>query len=189
MAKQRIVKAILDACVLYPAPVRDILLSFAREGLYQPKWTGQIQEEWIRNLLINRPDLTRIQLEGLVQTMNTAFPDADVRGYEDRITVIELPDEDDRHVVAASLVSESDLIITFNLKDFPPGRLKAFEVEAQHPDDFLVELYKLDRRRGHQAYIKQLKRLKNPPIESDELLRILTKAGLPKTAALLQDGR
>jgi hypothetical protein len=105
MAKQRIFKAILDACVIYPAPVRDILLSFAGEGLFQPKWTWEIQEEWIRNLLINRPDLSRIQLEALVQTMNTAFPDANVLDYEDQIELIELPDKDDRHVVAASLIS------------------------------------------------------------------------------------
>lgn len=189
MAKQRIFKAILDACVIYPAPVRDILLSFAGEGLFQPKWTWEIQEEWIRNLLINRPDLSRIQLEALVQPMNRAFPDANVLDYEDQIELIELPDKDDRHVVAASLISESGLIITFNLKDFPPTRLRRFGVEALHPDDFLVELFNIDGHKGYQAYLKQLKRLKNPPIESDELLRILTKAGLPKTATILGNVR
>jgi hypothetical protein len=189
MAKVPIFKAILDACVLYPAPVRDILLSFAGEGLFQPKWTGQIQEEWIRNLLINRPDLTRSQLEALVQTMNTAFPDANVIEYEDRIELIELPDKDDRHVVAASIISESRLIITFNLKDFPSTRLKRYGVEALHPDDFLVELFNIDGHKGYQAFEKQVNRLKNPPVESDELLRILTKSGLPKTATVLKNVR
>ncbi|CAD5273869.1 conserved hypothetical protein [Imperialibacter sp. EC-SDR9] len=87
------------------------------------------------------------------------------------------------------MISESSLIITFNLKDFPSTRLKRFGVEAIHPDDFLVELFNIDGYKGYQAYLRQLKRLKNPPIESEELLRILTKAGLPKTAIILGNVR
>ena len=189
MADRRIVKAVLDACVLYPAPVRDILLSFANEGLYQPKWSDQIQDEWIRNLLIKRPDLKREQLKRLAKTMDTAFPDANVQGFESRIRLIELPDRDDRHVVAAALESESDLIITFNLRDFPLNQLDGFGMEANHPDDFLVGLFKTDEYRGSQAFEKQLKRLKNPPIDSAQLLQILKKAGLPKTATILKNKR
>jgi len=184
-----IVRVILDACVLYPAPVRDILLSFASEGLYQPKWTHHIQGEWIRNLLINRPDLTKERLELLAQTMDRAFPDANVIDYESRIDSLDLPDVDDRHVLAAALESDSDMIITFNLKDFPSKRLSEYGLLARHPDDFLIDLYNEDGLRGTQAFNKQLLRLKNPRVEAEDLLQILTKAGLPKIAKTLRNVR
>ncbi|MGB0930642.1 MAG: hypothetical protein ACPGVB_07695 [Chitinophagales bacterium] len=67
---------VLDACVLYPAPIRDLLLNLAEQGLYSPKWSEIIQEEWLRNLLLNRPDLKRRKLSRTVRAMNNAFPDA-----------------------------------------------------------------------------------------------------------------
>lgn len=63
---------ILDACFLYPAPIRDILLNLADLEIYSPKWSEIIQEEWIRNLLENRPDLSMLKLRRTVQAMNTA---------------------------------------------------------------------------------------------------------------------
>jgi len=89
--------ALLDANVLYPAPLRDFLLRLAGADFYQPKWTDQMQEEWIRNLLINRTDLTRENLERTKAAMNAAFPDANVTGYEAIIDSLVLPDSDDRH--------------------------------------------------------------------------------------------
>lgn len=69
---------VLDACVLYPAPIRDILLSLAAEGLFIAKWSDIIQDEWLRNLLRKRADLKKEQLEQTVKAMNQAFPDANV---------------------------------------------------------------------------------------------------------------
>ena len=189
MAKRGMIKAVLDACVLYPAPVRDILLSFADEGLYQPRWTVQIQEEWIKNLLVNRPDLNHTQLKKLTKMMDTAFPDANVHEYKPWIEKIELPDTDDRHVVAAGIESGSDLILTFNLKDFPFNQLKGFGIAARHPDDFLVDLFDREGSKGYYAFEKQLKRLKNPSLDPAQLLHILRKAGLPRTATILENVR
>ncbi len=76
------ITVVLDACVLYPAPVRDILLSLAAEGLYKPKWSATIQNEWMENLLINRKDLKEESLLQTIEAMNRAFPDANVEGFE-----------------------------------------------------------------------------------------------------------
>ena len=109
---------VLDACVLYPAPIRDLLLNLADLEIYSPKWTEIIQDEWIRNLLENRPDLTKSKLARTVKAMNTAFPDAEVHSFEELIEFLELPDENDRHVLAAGITCKADAIITFNIKDF-----------------------------------------------------------------------
>jgi hypothetical protein len=76
------ISAILDANVLYPAPIRDLLLNLADVGFYSPKWSDEINDEWVRNLLKNRPDLTEKQLKKTVIAMNNAFEDANIIGYE-----------------------------------------------------------------------------------------------------------
>lgn len=94
---------VYDASVLYPAPLRDLLIWVAIKGLVRAKWTDQIQEEWLRNLLEQRPDLDERRLRRTQQLMNRALPDAHVSGYEDLISALELPDPDDRHVLAAAI--------------------------------------------------------------------------------------
>lgn len=116
--------AIFDACVLYPAPLRDLLMSLALTGLFRAKWTAAIHEEWIGNLLRNRDDLTRPQLERTRDLMDRAVPDALVAGYEELIDPLTLPDPDDRHVLAAAIRGRADVIVTSNLKDFPETALK-----------------------------------------------------------------
>ncbi|GAC1604294.1 MAG: hypothetical protein NVS3B25_33440 [Hymenobacter sp.] len=111
--------AVLDACVLYPAPIRDLLLHLATLGLYTPKWTEIIHDEWTRNLLKNRQDLTAEQLQKTKAAMCGAFPDADVLHFEALIEALELPDLDDRHLLAAAIRCQADIIVTSNLKDFP----------------------------------------------------------------------
>src|ERR1700679_927627 len=95
--------AILDANVLYPAPVRDYLLHLASLQLYKPKWTIEIQEEWIRNLLEKRTDLKRANLVTAKNAMNSAFPDANIVNYEELISSLSLPDDNDRHILAAAI--------------------------------------------------------------------------------------
>ena len=99
---------ILDACVLYPAPIRDNLLNLADLEIFSPKWSEIIQEEWIRNLLKNRTDLSKAKLGRTIQAMNVAFPDAEVHSFEEMIGLIELPDSGDRHVLAAGIKCKAD---------------------------------------------------------------------------------
>ncbi len=125
---------LLDANVLYPAPIRDLLMNLACEGLYKPKWTNSIHEEWVQNLLEKRPDLSHRQLLKTVNAMNETFPDANVTGFEELVNGLTLPDKDDRHILAAAIRSKSEVIVTFNLKDFPNEYLKMYDIEAQNPD-------------------------------------------------------
>lgn len=178
--------AVLDACVLYPAPIRDLLLNLAEVELYQPKWTYIIQEEWVRNLLSNRTDLTQKQLAKTVAAMNLAFPDADVKRFEPLINTLTLPDAKDRHVLAAAIKIKADVIVTVNLKDFPTDYLAQFNVESQHPDEFILNLINLNPEKAQQAFNNQVAALKKPPMSREQVLESLEKCRLMKTVELLK---
>ena len=135
--------ALYDACVLYPAPLRDLLMQLALSDLFSARWTNQIHDEWIRNVLANRPELKRHQLERTCRLMNAHVLDSLVTGYENLIDALTLPDPDDRHVLAAAIRSGADVIVTYNLDDFPKRVLHPLGIEAQHPDLFVTRL--LDR--------------------------------------------
>ena len=96
--------AFFDANVLYPSGLRNFLMHLAVTGIFRAHWSAQVHEEWIGNLLKNRPDLTRAKLERTRHLMDNALPDALVTGYEQLIDSIELPDRNDRHVLAAAAV-------------------------------------------------------------------------------------
>lgn len=108
---------VYDACVLYPAPLRDLLMHLALSDMYRARWSDMIHDEWTRHVLANRPDLTPDQLKRTRQLMNAHVRDSLVTGFEYLIPSINLPDPDDRHVVAAALHSGASLVVTFNLKD------------------------------------------------------------------------
>jgi hypothetical protein len=134
---------VYDACVLYPAPLRDLLMHLALSDLYRARWSDLIHDEWTRNLLANRPDLNQDQLDRTRALMNAHVRDSLVDGFDYLIPVIDLPDADDRHVVAAAIHSGASLIVTFNLKDFPSASLQRYDIVAQHPDAFIVDLLDL----------------------------------------------
>lgn len=174
--------AVLDANVLYPAPVRDILLSLADQQLYRPKWSDIIHQEWKRNLIIDRPDVKTEQIDKTIWHMNKAFPDAEVSGFSSLINSFNLPDEDDRHVLAAGIRANADAIITFNLSDFPVKTLMKYDIESVHPDQFIVNLIELDQDKSINAFKELLERLKNPPLTGSEVLKSYKKCGLFNTA-------
>ncbi len=185
--------AFLDACVLYPADYRDLLLHLAAAGAFRPLWSPDVQQEWAQNLLRKRPDLTHEQLEHTRNQMNRAFPSACVRGYDDLISEVSgLPDPDDRHVVAAAFVGGADLIVTENVKDFPETALKRFELEALELDAFLMHLVELDvRANGVPKTIvvglERLRRgLRNPGKSQGELTAKWQRRGLRYFAEFAQ---
>src|SRR4051812_24356614 len=110
--------AVYDACVLYPFHLRNILLQCAVDGLVEARWTDEIHSEWIRNLTANSP-LTIERLEATRDIMKSVLPEADVANYRDLISKLQLPDPDDRHVLAAAIAGKASIIVTWNLKHFP----------------------------------------------------------------------
>ena len=176
--------AVLDACVLYPAPIRDILLNLADLEIYSPKWSEIIQEEWIRNLLENRPDLSKSKLRRTAQAMNAAFPDAEVHSFEELIDLIELPDSGDRHVLAAGIKCKADAIITFNTRDFPREHMEQHDIEVYSPDEFVNLLNQMNPSLVKQAFENQLASLKNPPMPREKLVNTLEKCGLKNASKL-----
>lgn len=166
---------IYDACVLYPAPLRDFLMWLALSGNFRARWTAAIHAEWTHNVLENRPELTTEQLTRTVALMDAAVPDAQVTSYESLIDGLTLPDANDRHVLAAAIRCSASVIVTFNEKDFPALQLAPFGIEAQHPDAFIEYLFDLDSAAVVNAARKQRANLANPVLEVDQFLDILRR--------------
>ena len=155
--------ALLDANVLYPAELRSFLMYLAVPEIYRAKWSNDIHEEWMSSLLLNRPDLTREQLERTRELMDKSEPDTLVMGYESLIPSLSLPDKNDLHVLAAAIQGEASVIVTNNLKDFPAESLQEFEIEAQTPDEFVINLLDLAAEEVYEAAEAHRLSLKNPP--------------------------
>jgi predicted nucleic acid-binding protein len=179
------IAAVLDACVLYPARLRDLLLSLAAADLFRPIWSDMIHEEWISNVLTNRPDLTRHQLERTRDLMNRAFPNALVWGFEAIIPSLVLPDPDDRHVVASAIHARADLIVTINLSDFPAAALMSNGITAVHPDTFVDYLFELDEDKALAAIAKMRRRLQAPSMAPAEFIESIEHIGMVLTASRL----
>jgi hypothetical protein len=126
-------------------------------------------------------------LEKTRAAMNNAFPDANIINYQKLISRLSLPDPNDRHVLAASIKANAEIIVTFNLKDFPAASLKNHIIEVQHPDTFITNLINLDKTTALEALNNQVMRLRNPPKSVDEVLVILEKCGLTNSVAKLKD--
>lgn len=178
--------AVLDACVLYPAQVRSLFMYLAGADLLLPRWTDAIHEEWIRNLLDDHPDITRTKAERIRELMNAHVPDCLVVGYEAAIPTLELPDADDRHVLAAAVQCGASTLVTFNLEDFPPETLAPHNVEAVHPDEFVLRLLADHPVEVCAALARHRASLKNPPKSTEDFLVILEQGGFVRTVAALR---
>jgi hypothetical protein len=186
MSRPPIITALLDANVLYPAPLRDYLLHLASLGVFEPIWTAAIQDEWIRNLLDARPDINKAALEATQRAMDIAFPGSNISGFESLINSLSLPDPDDRHVLAAAIKGKAQIIVTNNLKDFPPVDLIAYAIRAEHPDLFVSKCIDRDKANSIKALENQVKSLKKPPIPVEQVLKNLEANGLIASVAKLK---
>ena len=175
-----------DACVLYPAPLRDLLMQLALSNLFQARWTEQIHDEWTRNVAANRPELSPASLARCRKLMDDHVPDCLVTEYEALIPTLTLPDPDDRHVLAAAIHGGAGLIVTFNLSDFPASVLEDFRIEAIHPDEFIVQL--LDEQSDAVVQAMKLHRasLTRPAKSVAEYLATFELCRLPETVARLR---
>lgn len=177
---------VYDACVLFPAPLRDILLRIAVTGLVRARWSEHILDECFRNILEQRPDLKPAALMRTRELMNKAVPDCLVKGFEDLIEGLHLPDVNDCHVLAAAIRAGAQVIVTFNLRDFPREQLAPYGVEAVHPDDFVVDLIDLAPGVLTNVVTEQAAALRSPPRSTAEMLDVLRDQGLPQAVAKLR---
>lgn len=177
---------VYDACVFYPATVRDLLLTLSLAKLFQAKWTNEIHDEWIRNLIIDRPDLIE-KLQRIKYLINSSIDDCLIYDYEEIIPQINLPDQNDRHVLAAAIKANAEAIITYNLKDFPSKELDKFNIKAIHPDDFIYGLIVNFPNEFLQSIQIILNRLKNPPLTLKEYANSLSAHSLIKVSKYLKD--
>lgn len=177
--------AVLDANVLFAAVLRDTLVQLAVSGVYRAHWTEQIHEEWMRNVLLKRESITRAQLERTRFLMKLHLPQARVEINPALVESLILPDPDDRHVLAAAIVAQAEIIVTFNLADFPAATLKNYGVRALSPDAFLLELFPQNSTRIVSALAVQRARLRNPPQSPAEFTQSLARQGLTQFAAAL----
>jgi predicted nucleic acid-binding protein len=177
---------VFDACVLYPSPLRSFLMHLAMTDLFRAKWTRDIHEEWMRNVEANYQDIDRQQVERIRELMDAHVRDCLVTDYEQLIDSLVLPDPDDRHVLAAAVKCNADMIVTFNLKDFPATVLEPFGIEPTHPDDFIEYQMDLAPHTVASAAKRHRDSLKNPPRGVEDYLLSLERQGLTQTVATLR---
>jgi hypothetical protein len=162
-------------------------MRLALSGLFLAKWSADVHEEWITSVLRNRPDLSREKLERTRYLMDLHATDALVSGYESLIPALNLPDPGDRHVLAAAIRGRADVIVTANLRDFPQQVIAAFGIEAQHPDDFVINLLHLAPSVVAAAAHEHRESLRNPAKSIQQHLETLATQGLPETASALRE--
>lgn len=177
--------AVLDACVLYSAPLRDLFMHLTVQYVFQPKWTARIHAEWIENVLASRPDITREALERTRDLMNQWAREWQPPDHEALIPTLSLPDPNDRHVLAAAITAEVSVIVTLNLADFAAPTLAAYGIRALHPDAFACDLLAATPAGFRQAVRTHRAALRHPPKSVDEYLATLAACGLTETAERL----
>jgi predicted nucleic acid-binding protein len=179
---------VLDACVLHPFRMRDVLLRFCHAGLFRAHWTDEIIAEWTASVLAKHPDAAA-SLESQQRALRAHFEDAWVTGYEPLVLGLTLPDPDDRHVLAAAIRCGAQHIITDNRKDFPSDVLEEFDVEAISADEFLMRTFELYPDPA-LAVLKALRAaLVKPPFGPSEFIMDLTRKGMPRLASALKAHR
>ena len=184
---ERPIIAIYDANILYPAPLRDLLIRIAQSGLVLARWSETIHDEWTRNVLKANPHLSAERLARTRSLMNKAVRDCLVTGHKKLIATLSLPDPEDRHVLAAAICAKASVIVTFNLKDFPAKTLARFDINAQHPDAFLADLFNQSPGLVCTAVKRQRESLRNPQRTIEELLTTLESQGLIQTVIRLRE--
>ena len=178
---------VFDACVLYPALLRNVLLQLAATELFRARWTEAIHDEWMRSLRDDKPDISADKINSLRQMIDGSVPDCIVTGYEPLMKGLALPDANDCHVLAAAIRCRAEVIVTANLRDFPEDVLAPLGVRAEHPDEFVLHLIDLAPATVCVAIKAVRSRLRKPPSTADELLDRLAEHGLVGSASKLRE--
>lgn len=173
--------AFLDTCVLYPQYLSDTLLTQPDAETFRPLWSAGVLDE-LGAVLAREAGLPQPAVEYRIEQMRLAFPDAEVTGYETLIDGM-ANHEKDRHVLAAAVRANVEVLVTFNLRDFPEHALKPFDIAAVHPDEFLLNQLDLYPGVVVSCLEQQVARYSHAPLGVRDLLPRLERAGVPKFAA------
>ncbi|UZD21111.1 PIN domain-containing protein [Algoriphagus halophytocola] len=174
---------VLDTNVIYPIDIRDLLFWFAFYDLFTPKWSKHIFDEWLEVMI--RKGVKRTEAFKRVSKAHQAFPDALVENYEPIISSINLPDEKDKHVLAAAIKANANIIVTNNLKDFPPEYLATFGLSVKNADDFITDTIDLNQDLALKAFRTLVMNRQNPDLNEFEVLDRLRNCGLHDSANYL----
>jgi len=171
---------VLDTNVIYPLWIRDLLLWFAHYDLYTPKWSKHIFDEWLA--VMERKGISPADALKRTKYVSEAFPDALVENYEPLIESLTLPDDKDKHVLAAAIKTNANLIVTNNLKHFPKEYISIFGLSAKNADDFFTDIIDLNHEMSIKAFRDLVLNKRNPPLDEYQVLDIFRKNGLKDTA-------
>jgi predicted nucleic acid-binding protein len=183
-------RGVIDANVLFSAAVRDLLIRLHIAGSCQLRWTDRILDECFNcfnAIQAERRNLSPVSLARTRRLMSEAVRGADVEHWQEALpSVPELPDPDDRHVVAAAVVSGAGAIVTWNLKDFPGDSLRPLGVAVETPDQFIARLVRVDPSTVCKQVKIQAAALKNPALSVPDLLRHFHESALIQTSLAIE---
>lgn len=174
---------VLDTNVIYPIDIRDLLFWFASYDLFTPKWSKHIFSEW-KNVM-KRKQIPDEEIKKRISAAQRAFPDALIENYETLVDSLKLPDEKDRHVLAAAIKTNANVIVTNNIKDFPNDYLSSFGLTAKTADDFLTDTIDLNNDLAIEAFRALVLNRTNPNLDEFKILDRFRKNGLNDTANYL----
>jgi len=178
---------VYDANVLYPNTPRDLLIRIAQlPHIVQAKWTDEILDEMLRALRKNLPDISEEKADRLRERMNAAVRDCLVLGYEPLIEVLDLPDRDDRHVLAAAIKVNAQLIVTWNRKHFPQDKMAPWGVRAKSPDDFVRDTMGIDSQAVWACVQQIVDSRTRRPVTVEDVLGELERDGLVASVAAMR---
>lgn len=175
-------KATLDACVLFPTVLRDILMGVAACGGFTPVWSARILAEWQHAAARLGPDGALIA-SGEIARLRSAWPDATIPADSHLEALLDLPDAADKHVLATAITSCSDVIVTLNMRDFPARALQG--LRAQNPDDFLMALWLQDPTPVEQSVATAHRTTEHISGRPQPLRALLKRAKLPRLGKAL----
>jgi predicted nucleic acid-binding protein len=177
-------RACLDACVLFPTVLREVLTGAAGLGLYDPVWSERILEEWARATVKLGPE-AEMQARGEVAVLKAQFPSASVLPRDGDMARLHLPDENDVHVLAAAIRGSADVIVTLNAKDFPRQPLAHEGLRRMSPDEFLMDLW-METPAAVEKVVREVHATAQRMMGADIALRaLMKKARLPRLGKAL----
>jgi predicted nucleic acid-binding protein len=179
------IRLFCDANVLYASVLRNLLIRLALADVLELRWSSQVQQEWVRNLLDHQPTLDASRLKRTCALMEHTLPGACVSGYETRLLDLILPDPDDLHVLAAALHGRASYLLTFNLRDFPAAVLAPLGLQALHPDVWLHTCLQQHPAELLKVLAELSADLKQPPLSVRQVAQALEQSGLPVSCAAL----